>query len=54
MVQFVSTRIPNFLLQSCFKWVTATRVAWLSKLLGMRAAFLTGRCPTDNPEWICF
>lgn len=38
MVQFVSTRIPNFLLQSCFKWVTATKVAWLSKLLGMRAA----------------
>lgn len=38
MVQFVSTRIPNFLLQSCFKWVTATRVVWFFKLLGMRAA----------------
>lgn len=34
-------------LTSCFKWVTATRVAWLSKLLGMRAACILAFSPSS-------
>lgn len=34
-------------LTSCFKWVTATRVEWLFKLLGMRAACTLAFSPSS-------